>query len=157
MANLVHLLRADIVDGDDEDRAVLLQQALELVEIAGLICSLAPHIFLFNEGRMFQGKGYNVVCGEGGSVVRTRVCGGGGADTHQRRNFGFLFFSSFRQIVWFVSLARAPGPAYARLLLLRAFETLTGCGSSGGVSGYCPCVQSTCGSEKWSLTVTLWI
>lgn len=47
MANLVHLLRRDIVDFDDEDGLVLLEQALELVEVAGLVCRLAPHIFLF--------------------------------------------------------------------------------------------------------------
>jgi hypothetical protein len=47
LTNLVHLLRRDIVDGDDEDGLVLLEQALELVEIAGLVSALAPHIFLF--------------------------------------------------------------------------------------------------------------
>lgn len=46
MANLVHLLRRDIVDFDDEDGLVGLEQALELVEVAGLVSSLAPHIFL---------------------------------------------------------------------------------------------------------------
>lgn len=39
----MHLLRRDIVDGDDEDALVLLEQALELVEVAGLGCALAPH------------------------------------------------------------------------------------------------------------------
>jgi hypothetical protein len=47
MSDLVHLLRADIVDLDDEDGTVLLEQALELVEVASLVSSLAPHIFLF--------------------------------------------------------------------------------------------------------------
>lgn len=61
VSDFVHLLRADIVDGNDEDGAVLFEQALELVEVAGLVCSLAPHIFLFNEGRIFQGKGYMIV------------------------------------------------------------------------------------------------
>lgn len=56
MANLVHLLGADIVDFDDESRLVVLQQALELIEVAGLVASLTPHIFLFYEGRMFKGK-----------------------------------------------------------------------------------------------------
>lgn len=46
LTNLVHLLRRDIVDGDDEDRLVLLEQALELVEVAGLVSALAPHFFL---------------------------------------------------------------------------------------------------------------
>ena len=46
LTNLVHLLRADIVDNHDEDGPVLLQQALELVKVAGLVCGLAPHIFL---------------------------------------------------------------------------------------------------------------
>jgi hypothetical protein len=56
VSDLVHLLRGDIVDGDDEDGAVLFEQALELVEVAGFVSSLAPHIFLLDEGRMFQGK-----------------------------------------------------------------------------------------------------
>ena len=47
MADLVHLLGRDIVDFDDEDGLVLLQQALELVEVASLVRRLAPHIFLF--------------------------------------------------------------------------------------------------------------
>ena len=42
----MHLLRADIVDGHDEDRLVVLEKALQLIEIAGLVCGLAPHIFL---------------------------------------------------------------------------------------------------------------
>ena len=46
LTNLVHLLRRDIVDGDDEDGTVLLEQALELVEVAGLVSALAPHFFL---------------------------------------------------------------------------------------------------------------
>lgn len=46
LADLVHLLGADIVDGDDEDAAILLEEALQLIEIAGLVCGLAPHIFL---------------------------------------------------------------------------------------------------------------
>jgi hypothetical protein len=44
--DLVHLLGGDIVDFDDEDRLVLLQQALELVKVTGFV-RLAPHIFLF--------------------------------------------------------------------------------------------------------------
>ena len=44
--DLVHLLGGDIVDGDNEDGAVLLEQALQLVEVAGLVCGLAPHICL---------------------------------------------------------------------------------------------------------------
>jgi hypothetical protein len=43
----VHLLRADIVDGDDEDRLVLVEQALELIEVSGLGCGLAPHVSLW--------------------------------------------------------------------------------------------------------------
>jgi hypothetical protein len=38
LTDLVHLLGADIVDGDDEDARVLLEEALELVEVAGLVC-----------------------------------------------------------------------------------------------------------------------
>ena len=45
MSDLVHLLRADIVDLNDEDGAVLLEQALELVEVKRLV-GLGPHIFL---------------------------------------------------------------------------------------------------------------
>ncbi len=37
MSNLVHLLRADIVNGDDEDALILLEETLELVEVAGLV------------------------------------------------------------------------------------------------------------------------
>jgi hypothetical protein len=36
-SNLVHLLGADIVNADDEDRVVLLEKALELLEVAGLV------------------------------------------------------------------------------------------------------------------------
>lgn len=43
----MHLLRADIVDGDDENRLVLVEQALQLLEVTGLGCGLAPHVFLF--------------------------------------------------------------------------------------------------------------
>lgn len=57
VSDLVHLLRADIVDGDDEDGAVLFEQALELVEVAGLVCSLAPHIFLFMKAGFFRARG----------------------------------------------------------------------------------------------------
>ncbi len=59
LPDLVHLLRRDIVDRDDEDGFVLLQQALELVEVASLVSRFAPHIFLFFEGRIFKG-GYSV-------------------------------------------------------------------------------------------------
>lgn len=44
-SDLVHLLRADIVNLNDEDGGIFLEQALELVEVAGLV-RLAPHIFL---------------------------------------------------------------------------------------------------------------
>jgi hypothetical protein len=37
VTNLVHLLRADIVDGDNENAPVLVEEALELIEIAGLV------------------------------------------------------------------------------------------------------------------------
>lgn len=46
LSNLVHLLRTDIVDGDDENGFVRVQQTLKLVEIACLITGFAPHIFL---------------------------------------------------------------------------------------------------------------
>ena len=41
--DLVHLLGGNIVDGDNEDGAVLLEKALQLIEVAGLVCGLAPH------------------------------------------------------------------------------------------------------------------
>lgn len=34
--DLVHLLRADIVDTDNEDGVVLIEKALELIEVSGL-------------------------------------------------------------------------------------------------------------------------
>lgn len=57
VADFVHLLRADIVNRDDEDGTVLLEQALELVEVAGLVSSLAPHIFLFVKAGFFRARG----------------------------------------------------------------------------------------------------
>jgi len=35
--NLVHLLGADIVNTNDEDGAVFFKEALELIEVAGLV------------------------------------------------------------------------------------------------------------------------
>lgn len=46
LSNLVHLLRTDIVDGDNEYGFMGFQQALKLVEVGRLVTSLAPHIFL---------------------------------------------------------------------------------------------------------------
>ena len=44
VTDLVHLLRRDIVDFNDEDGLVLGEQALQLVEVAGLGgCFAAPH------------------------------------------------------------------------------------------------------------------
>lgn len=43
LSDLVHLLRRDIVDGDDEDALVLLEEDLELVKVSGLRFFLAPH------------------------------------------------------------------------------------------------------------------
>jgi hypothetical protein len=43
VADLVHLLRRDIVDGDDEDALVLLEERLELLEVDSLGFFLAPH------------------------------------------------------------------------------------------------------------------
>ena len=37
VSNLVHLLGADIVDTDDEDGFVFFEEALELLEVAGLV------------------------------------------------------------------------------------------------------------------------
>merc|ERR1712230_8929 len=46
LADFVHLLRGDIVNADDEDGLVLVEQALQLVEVHSLGSSLAPHDFL---------------------------------------------------------------------------------------------------------------
>jgi hypothetical protein len=43
LADLVHLLRRDIVDGDDEDALVLLEEHLELLKVSGLEFFRAPH------------------------------------------------------------------------------------------------------------------
>jgi hypothetical protein len=43
LTDLVHLLRRDIVDGDDEDGLVVLEKSLKLVEVSGLGFFLAPH------------------------------------------------------------------------------------------------------------------
>jgi hypothetical protein len=43
LTDLVHLLRRDIVDGDDEDALVLLEESLELLEVSGLEFFRAPH------------------------------------------------------------------------------------------------------------------
>lgn len=54
MTDLVHLLRGDIVNLDDEDRLVLLEESAELLEVCGLV--LAPHCFFLYEGRLFKGE-----------------------------------------------------------------------------------------------------
>lgn len=46
--DLVHLLRADIVDTDNEDGAVLIEKALQLLEVSSLGCGPAPHVSLFH-------------------------------------------------------------------------------------------------------------
>lgn len=46
LSDLVHLLGADIVNADDEDGLVVLEEALQLIEVAGLVFGSAPHIFL---------------------------------------------------------------------------------------------------------------
>jgi hypothetical protein len=43
LTDLVHLLRRDIVDGDDEDALILFEERLELLEVSGLGFFLAPH------------------------------------------------------------------------------------------------------------------
>jgi hypothetical protein len=43
LTDLVHLLRRDIVDGDDEDGLVVLKKRLELLEVSGLELFRAPH------------------------------------------------------------------------------------------------------------------
>ena len=56
--DLVHLLGGDIVNTNDEDVLVGIKEALELIEVSGLGCGLAPHFFLlfFSEERMFKGR-----------------------------------------------------------------------------------------------------
>lgn len=56
VADLVHLLRADIVDGDNENGPILIEKALQLLEVSGLGHRLAPHVSLFSEDRIFKGK-----------------------------------------------------------------------------------------------------
>lgn len=46
LTDLVHLLRRDIVDGDDEDGLELLQESIKLLEVSGLGFFLAPHCVL---------------------------------------------------------------------------------------------------------------
>lgn len=48
LADLVHLLGRDIVDGDDEDALVLLEEVLELAEVGDLVFFLAPHYDRFD-------------------------------------------------------------------------------------------------------------
>ena len=46
LADLVHLLGADIVDADDEDRLVFVEKCLELVKVDSLGSLFsAPHVF----------------------------------------------------------------------------------------------------------------
>lgn len=45
LSDLVHLLRADIVNRNNEDRFVLFKQGLELVEVDSLVAGSAPHVF----------------------------------------------------------------------------------------------------------------
>lgn len=42
----MQLLRADIVNRDDEDGLVFLKEALELLKVSGLGLGPAPHVFL---------------------------------------------------------------------------------------------------------------
>lgn len=46
LPDFVHLLRADVVNGDNEDGFVFFQQGLELIKVSGLVASPAPHVFL---------------------------------------------------------------------------------------------------------------
>lgn len=47
LSDLVHLLRGDIVDGDNEDALVLLEERLELIEVDSLGFFFAPHFLRF--------------------------------------------------------------------------------------------------------------
>jgi hypothetical protein len=44
--DLMHLLGADIVDGDDENRIIRFEHTLKLIKVSSLVCVLAPHVFL---------------------------------------------------------------------------------------------------------------
>ena len=66
--NLVHLLRADIVNGHNEDGLVLFEQILELVEVDRLVCCLAPHVFLM-EDRIFKGQEISIEGERGGLTL----------------------------------------------------------------------------------------
>lgn len=55
-SDLVHLLRRDIVDGDNEDGLVLFKESLKFVEVDGLSCGLAPHVCDLFELRDISGK-----------------------------------------------------------------------------------------------------
>ena len=52
-SDLVHLLGADIVDADDEDGLVFFEEALELVEVAGLVAGsgTASHVYLQSQSQ----------------------------------------------------------------------------------------------------------
>ena len=77
VSNLVHLLRRDIVDGDDEDRSELLEECLQLVEVNGLGCGLAPHVCdLLTRIGMFQASSLevDVRCVVSGCEVLKEYC-----------------------------------------------------------------------------------
>src|SRR2546421_4878655 len=64
LADFVHLLRADIVDRDDEDGLVVLEQALELFEVDSFGPCLAPHVFFDTKlGCLRANWGWWIGCG----------------------------------------------------------------------------------------------
>ena len=54
LADLVHLLGADIFDSDNENGLVVLQQRPQTVEVDGLVSRFAPHIFGVSRYRIFK-------------------------------------------------------------------------------------------------------
>jgi hypothetical protein len=77
MSDLVHLLRADIVDLNDEDGLVLLEQALELVEVLRLVAGFGPHFFLWYEAGCLRPRGIvmEIEVDEDVDRTRPRFCG----------------------------------------------------------------------------------
>lgn len=57
LSDFVHLLRTNIVDGDDEDGFMGVEQRLKLVEVSSFASRFAPHDSLWNGVRIFKGKG----------------------------------------------------------------------------------------------------
>ena len=71
--DLMNMMGTDIVDRDDEDGLELFAEALELVEVDSLGTSLAPHVFLLCEDRIFKGKEVEMLIIVGVREFKVRV------------------------------------------------------------------------------------